>query len=119
MPRASWLACAGRGGVLAFVHYPPPSPFEWGRPERLRQLLGGTFDLEFEEGVTTLKMPNGKAVWDLFVEGYGPTRTTAAGCDPECRVALERDFIAYMEKFLDKAGVAMPREYLVTVGTRR
>jgi hypothetical protein len=54
---------------------PPPSPFEWGGPERLRELLGGTFDLEFEEGVTTLQMPNGKAVWDLFIEGYGPTRT--------------------------------------------
>src|SRR5262249_50747240 len=69
---------------------PPPSPFEWGRPERLRELLGGAFDLEFEEGVTTLQMPNGKGVWDLFVEGYGPTRTTAAGCDPESRAGLER-----------------------------
>jgi SAM-dependent methyltransferase len=98
---------------------PPPSPFDWGRPERLRELLGGTFDLEFEEGVTTLQMPNGRAVWDLFVEGYGPTRTTAAGCDPESRAGLERDFIAYMEKFSDEAGVAMPREYLVTIGRRR
>jgi SAM-dependent methyltransferase len=98
---------------------PPPSPFEWGKPERLRELLGGTFDLEFEEGVTTLQMPNGKAVWDLFVEGYGPTRTTAAGCDPESRAGLERDFIAYMEKFMAEVGVAMPREYLVTIGRRR
>jgi SAM-dependent methyltransferase len=98
---------------------PPPSPFEWGKPERLRELLGGTFDLEFEEGVTTLQMPNGKAVWDLFVEGYGPTRTTAAGCDPESRAGLERDSIAYMEKFMDEVGVAMPREYLVTIGKRR
>jgi len=48
---------------------PPPSPFEWGKAERVRELIGGTFDLEFEEGVT-LQMPNGKAVWDLFVEGY-------------------------------------------------
>jgi hypothetical protein len=47
---------------------PPPSPFEW-KPERLRGLLRDEFDLRFEEGVTTLRMPNGKAVWDLFVEG--------------------------------------------------
>ena len=66
-----------------------------------------------------MQMPNGKAVWDLFVEGYGPTRTTAAGCDPESRAGLERDFIAYMEKFMDEVGVAMPREYLVTIGRRR
>ena len=59
-----------------------------------------------------------KRVWDLFVEGYGPTRTTAAGCNPESRAGLERDFIAYMEKFLGEAGIAMAREYLVTIGKR-
>jgi hypothetical protein len=37
----------------------------------------------------------------------------------ESRAGLERDFIAYMEKFSDEAGVAMPREYLVTIGRRR
>jgi SAM-dependent methyltransferase len=98
---------------------PPPSPFEWGKPERLRELLGGAFDLQFEKGVTTLRMPSGKAVWDLFVEGYGPTKTIAAGCDAQRREELERDFIAYQEKFADAAGVAMPREYLVTIGTRK
>ena len=98
---------------------PPPSPFEWGKSERLRELLGGAFDLEFERGVTTLRMPSGKAVWDLFVEGYGPTRTVAAGCDPHRREELERDFIAYHEKFSDDVGVALPREYVVTIGLRR
>jgi SAM-dependent methyltransferase len=98
---------------------PPPSPFEWGKSERLRELLGGAFDLEFERGVTTLRMPSGKAVWDLFVEGYGPTRTVAAGCDPHRREELERDFIAYHEKLSDDVGVAMPREYVVTIGLRR
>jgi hypothetical protein len=56
--------------------------------------------------------------WDLFVKGYGPTRTTAAGCDPESRAGLERDFIAYMEKFLGEAGLAMQHEYLVTIRKR-
>jgi SAM-dependent methyltransferase len=98
---------------------PPPSPFEWGKPERLRELLGGAFDLEFETGVSTLRKPSGRAVWDLFVEGYGPTRSAAAGCEPARREELERDFIAYHEKFSDQAGVAMPREYLVTIATKR
>ena len=98
---------------------PPPSPFEWGKPERLRGLLRDEFDLRFEEGVTTLRMPNGKAVWDLFVEGYGPTRTIAAACDPKRREELKRDFIAYMDSFAHTLGVAMPREYLVTIGLRR
>jgi len=97
---------------------PPPSPFEWGKPERVRELLGGAFDLKFETGVTTLRMPSGKAVWDLFVGGYGPTKTVAAACDPKRRQELERDFIAYHEKFSNDLGIAMPREYLVTIGIR-
>jgi SAM-dependent methyltransferase len=98
---------------------PPPSPFEWGKPERLRELLGGEFDLRFEKGVTTLRMPSGKAVWDLFVEGYGPTRTLAAASDPRQREELKRDFMAYFDGFANELGVAMPREYLVTIGLRR
>jgi SAM-dependent methyltransferase len=98
---------------------PPPSPFEWGKPERLHDLLRDAFDLKFERGVTTLRMQSGKAVWDMFVEGYGPTKTAAAGCDRQRLGELERDFIAYHEKFSGEAGVAMPREYLVTIGLRR
>jgi SAM-dependent methyltransferase len=98
---------------------PPPSPFEWGKPDRVHELLGDAFDLKFETGVTTLRMPSGKAVWDLFVEGYGPTKTVAAACDTERRQEFERDFIAYHDQFANTLGVAMPREYLVTIGLRR
>jgi len=98
---------------------PPPSPFEWGKPERIYLLLGDAFDLKFERGVTTLIMPSGRAVWEVFVEGYGPTRATAAGSDPKRRQELERDFIAYHDKFSNHTGVAMPREYLVTIGSRK
>jgi SAM-dependent methyltransferase len=41
---------------------PPPSPFEWGRPERIRELLGDAFELRFEPGTTTLRMPDGESV---------------------------------------------------------
>lgn len=98
---------------------PPPSPFDWGKPERVRQLLGEAFDLKFEKGVTTLRLPSGKSVWDLFLEGYGPTKTVAASCDPKRRQELERDFIAYHDQFSSELGVAMPREYLVTIGVRK
>lgn len=98
---------------------PPPSPFDWGKPERLRELLGGAFDLKFEKGVTTLRMPSGKAVWDLFIEGYGPTRTAATTCDPKRREELESAFIAFFESYANELGVAMPREYVVTIGLRR
>jgi len=64
-------------------------------------------------------MPSGKAVWDIFVSGYGPTKTLAASLDPDKRAALERDFIAMHEKYRTPAGLAMPREYLITLGVRK
>jgi len=98
---------------------PPPSPFAWGREERVRELLGSAFDLTFERGATVLRMPSGKVVWDVFVNGYGPTKTLAALLTPEKRAALERDFIAMHEQYRTPAGLAMPREYLVTIGDKK
>jgi SAM-dependent methyltransferase len=97
---------------------PPPSLFEWGRPERIRELLGDAFELRFEPGTTILRMPNGESVWELFVNGYGPTKTLAAGLDPERREQLRRDFIAFHEQYRSDLGIAMPRDYLVTIGHR-
>ena len=32
----------------------PPSPFEWGQTERIRELLGEDFDLKFEKGMSAI-----------------------------------------------------------------
>lgn len=98
---------------------PPPSPFAWGSTERLRELLGSTFELRFESGTTVLREPSGQAVWDLFVECYGPTKMLAASLDAGRRSDLMRDFAAYHDGFRSELGVAMPRDYLVTIGVRR
>ena len=98
---------------------PPPSPFEWGSRETVRQLLGSAFDLRFETGTTVLREPSGLAVWELFVAGYGPTKSLAASLAPERREHLKRDFIAYHDHFTTELGVAMPRDYLVTIGIRK
>lgn len=97
---------------------PPPSPFAWGGIERVNELLGGAFDLKFETGVTTFRMPSAEAAWELFVTGYGPAKTVAAACDETRRDELKRDFIAYHETYLTDLGIAMPRKYLVTIGVR-
>jgi SAM-dependent methyltransferase len=97
----------------------PPSPFEWGRPEGIRARLGNAFDLKFETGTTTLRVPSGQAVWDLFIAGFGPTKTVAATLEPRRRAEFTRDFIEYHERFCGELGVAQPREYLVTIGVRR
>lgn len=97
----------------------PPSPFEWGSRERLQQLLGASFDLRFETGTSVLRAPSGEAVWELFVSGYGPTKALAATLDPQRQDSLKQDFIAYHDGFRTELGVAMPRDYLVTVGVRK
>ena len=72
-----------------------PSPFAWGRPEGVRALLGNAFDLKFESGTTTLRVPSGQAAWELFIAGFGPTKTVAAALDPARREEFTRDFIEY------------------------
>jgi ubiquinone/menaquinone biosynthesis C-methylase UbiE len=96
-----------------------PSPFEWGSKERVQQLLGASFDLRFETGTTVLRVPSGEAVWDLFVSGYGPTKALASSLDSQRQEDLKRDFIAYHDGFKNDLGIAMPRDYLVTIGIRK
>jgi SAM-dependent methyltransferase len=95
----------------------PPSPFEWGREARVRELLGDDFALQFEGGTTVLRMPSGEVVWKVFSEGYGPTKTLLASTDRKDE--LRRVFIEFHEARRTPLGIAMPRDYLVTIGTRR
>lgn len=97
----------------------PPSPFEWGKTERIRELLGGAFDLKFEKGTSFYREPNGEAAWLTFSTGYGPTRTLAGNLDDARRAELRRDFIEFHDGFSTELGVCVPREYWVTLGVRR
>jgi hypothetical protein len=81
---------------------PPPSPFEWGRPERLQELLGTHFDLTIEDGTSFYREPDGAAAWRHFVSGYGPVRALAGKLDPERRARFEADFTAFHDGFADQ-----------------
>jgi SAM-dependent methyltransferase len=96
----------------------PRSPFEWGRVERVRELLGGAFILRFEEGVSYYRETDGTAAWDTFSRGYGPTRTLANSLDPITRDSLREDFVAFHEGFATALGICVPREYWLIVGER-
>jgi SAM-dependent methyltransferase len=98
---------------------PPPSPFEWGRQERLHALFGSAFDLAFEQGTCVYYDHSGEAAWDAFVTGYGPTKALAASLDADRRESLRRDFVALHERFRTDLGIAVPRSYLLTIGVRR
>jgi len=124
---ATWLP---GGGVFkmfqvmrAFMPPPPssalPSPFEWGSMDRVRALLAGDFDLQFEEGVATYFARDGSAAWDTFVTGYGPTKTLAKSLDDSRRVQLKEAFIAFHDSYRTELGITVPREYLITLGRRK
>jgi SAM-dependent methyltransferase len=97
----------------------PPSPFEWGRPGRVRELLGDAFSLRFEQGVSYYREPSADAAWRTFSTGYGPTRMLAESLDVNRREALRADFTAFHAGYKTELGVCVPRTYLVTIGERR
>ncbi len=97
----------------------PPSPFAWGNRDRVQELLGHSFDLKFEEGTTTYYDRDGNAAWGAFVAGYGPTKALAGNLDEARRAQLQQDFVAFHDGFASALGIAVPREYLLTIGTRR
>lgn len=100
---------------------PPPSPFAWGNRERVKELFASNFDLGFEDGETIYYDRDGEAAWQAFVTGYGPTKALAASLEVPAREALKRDFVAFhnSDAFVTPLGIAMPRQYLLTIGTRR
>ena len=121
---ANWTPAGGIGDMFRvmapFQPAPPPSsPFDWGKEDRVRDLLGDAFDLDITEQVSTLKMESAQAYWDLFVSSYGPTKTLAENLG-ERRAELERAWIDMFEsKYKVDDGVAHTREYLLILGTRR
>jgi SAM-dependent methyltransferase len=110
-------------GVMRPFQPPPPegvaSPFEMGREEYVRDLLGDDFELEFEELDSPLEMESGEAVWELFVSDYGPTKVLYDSLDEEKQEELRRSFVELHERSRVNGGLRFSRTYLLTVGTRR
>ncbi len=98
---------------------PAPSPFEWGRVERLRTLLGDAFELQFEQGVTTYFGRDGAEAWQAFVTGYGPTKMLARNLDDARRRQLQESFTAFHDGYRTELGITVPRQYLITLAKRR
>jgi SAM-dependent methyltransferase len=96
----------------------PRSPFEWGRVERVRELLGDAFDLRFERATSFYREPSAEAAWATFSTGYGPAKSLAMSLDPNRLEAFRDDFIAFHKTFATELGICVPRDYLLTVGVR-
>jgi SAM-dependent methyltransferase len=123
---AGWTPDSGLAkifGIMRQYQPAPPAgvgnPFDWGRKDHVRDLLGGDFDLELELLDSPLEMESGEAVWELFVGDYGPTKVLAESLDDEKREELHRAFVELHEQSRTNGGVKGSRTYLLTVGTRK
>ncbi len=121
---ANWTPTGGLAKMFkvmaAYQPAPPPSsPFDWGDQDRVRELLGESFDLELDERVSTLRMPSGEAYWELFSTSYGPTKTLADSLGDR-REDLHRDWVEFFETTYRVDGeIRHTREYLLVLGRRR
>ncbi len=121
---ANWTPAGGLGQMFkVMAPYqpapPPSSPFDWGDENRVRELLGDSFELDIEEHVSTLKVPSGEDYWDLFSTSYGPTKVLADSLGDR-REDLHRDWVDFFEtNYRSGDEVAHTREYLLVLGTRR
>ncbi len=109
--------------ALAPFGPPPPdgagNPLDWGREEHVERLLGGAFELEFEEHASVAVFESGEAMWDLLSTSFGPLKTLSSSLDPERREELRRVVIDLAEEQRVPEGVVDRREYLLALGRRR
>jgi SAM-dependent methyltransferase len=123
---ACWQPGTGMADVFAMMRpfLPPPvpgagSPFAWGDQEHVGELLGGAFELEFEEHDSPLVVTSGEEYWELFSSSYGPTKSAAEALDPDRREEFHRTWVAFIEAFREGDEIVHHREYLLTLGRRR
>lgn len=125
---AAWTQEGGVGELFRIMqpYQPTPpagagSPFAWGDPDKVTELLGDEFALSFEERVSVHRSPSGAEYWKLFVTAYGPTKSLYESLDPEGQAALARDWIEFFDTNYAAADgtIAHPREYTLVTGVRR
>lgn len=122
----NWMPEGGVGkmfGMMKPFQPPPPEgagvPFDWGRKEHVRELIGDAFDLEFEEHVSTYNVSSGEEYWQVYSTSYGPTKTLADSLGDR-REELHRAWVDFFEdNYGSDGGIAHTREFLLVLGTRR
>ena len=121
---ATWApdgAVAKFFGVIArYSDAPPPrsSPLAWGNPPYVKQLLGDSFELEFEHGVSTTTAGS-RTFGSGTRAGFGRLRQLVESLPLDRVQQLKRDVDVYHRHYAVPAGLHVKREYLITLGRRR
>ena len=97
-------------------HDPAPSPFEWGKTSRVVELLGDSFELDFEAGTSMFRPESGEKAWATFSVGFGPVVTLLETLSDHEAQSLESDFISFHEAYRSGGGIVVRRPYVITRG---
>ncbi|HEY3962053.1 MAG TPA: methyltransferase domain-containing protein [Gaiellaceae bacterium] len=121
---ACWTPEGRIGGMFrlqgSFAPAPPPSnPLDWGREERVEELLGASFDLHVERRITTEIWESGEAMWEWFSPRFGPVVAMKQMLPPDKAEEFRLAMIAYSEEARDGDRIIDNREYLLITGARR
>lgn len=122
----AWTSEGGLGGWFRITnkHVPPPaglaSPFNWGDPEKVRQLLGSAFrDLAFTRGDCPQFGASPEDIWELFSTRYGPTVRAVASLQGDAMQAFRSELLAFLQGYRAADGkVRWGREYVITSAIR-
>ncbi|AXQ27834.1 methyltransferase domain-containing protein [Solimonas sp. K1W22B-7] len=123
----AWTPEGGLGGWFRITnqHVPPPpgvaSPFNWGNPDKVRELLGDAFkNIGFTSGDCPQFGASPEDIWELFSTCYGPTLRAIAALQGDALEAFRREMLAYLNGYRATADgkVRWGREYLITRALR-
>ena len=122
----AWRKESGVGAMFAtmapFMPAPPPgagSPLQWGDEAYVDAVLGGTFELGFEELNIPHEGENGVEMWGLFRDNFGPAFTLWTSLDVERRAELDAAMEALFESHRSGDEISYERRYIVVTGVRR
>lgn len=93
-------------------------PFEWGKRERVEQLLGRAFELEIDRRAWLLEGADGEELWQLWSTAAPPFKACVDGLG-ERREDFHQAYVEYCERYRVGSRVRVPRTYLLVVGRRR
>ena len=115
----SWRPNEGPHAIYDRFAPSESSADEWGSEDRVEELLGGAFELEFDEGVWHLTGESPEAVLELMAEGAPPLKALLATLGPDELIEFRKAMIEYWEGFRTDGGIAEPRHFLIVEGRRR
>ena len=97
-----------------------PSPFNWGAPDKVRELLGDAFsEVGFTRGDCPQFANSPEEIWELFSTRYGPTVRALSTLQGPAVDALREEVLAYLGGYRAADGkVRWGREYLITRAVR-